>query len=55
MMGRIKKKQPAACRRFVEAGIRDIDAAFIETKRFIVLPKDIYRESHQASSTWADH
>jgi len=33
MMGRIKKKQPATYRRFVEAGIRDIDAAFIETKR----------------------
>ncbi len=33
MMGRPKKKQPATYRRFVEAGIRDIDAAFIETKR----------------------
>lgn len=33
MMGRPKKKQPATYRRFVEAGIRNIDAAFIETKR----------------------
>ena len=33
MMGRPKKKQPATYRRFVEAGIRDMDAAFIETKR----------------------
>lgn len=33
MMGRPNKKQPAIYRRFVEAGIRDIDAAFIETKR----------------------
>jgi len=32
LMGRPKKKQPACYRRFVEAGIRDIDAAFIETK-----------------------
>ena len=33
MMDRPKKKQAATYRRFVEAGIRDIDAAFIETKR----------------------
>ena len=33
MMGRPKKKQPATYRRFVEAGIHDVDAAFIETKR----------------------
>ena len=32
LMGRPKKKQTACYRRFVEAGIRDIDAAFIETK-----------------------
>ena len=32
-MGRPKKKQAATYRRFVEAGIRDIDAAFIDTKR----------------------
>ena len=33
MMGRPKKKQPVVYRRFVESGISDIDAAFIETKR----------------------
>ena len=33
MMGRPKKRQAATYRRFVEAGIHDIDAAFIETKR----------------------
>ena len=32
LMGRPKKKQTACYRRFVEAGIRDIDAAFVETK-----------------------
>ena len=32
MMGRPQKKQAAMYRRFVEAGIRDMDAAFIETK-----------------------
>ena len=33
LMGRPKKKQAASYRRFAEAGIRNIDAAFIETKR----------------------
>jgi putative transposase len=33
LMGRSKKKQAGLYRRFVESGIRDIDAAFIETKR----------------------
>jgi REP element-mobilizing transposase RayT len=33
MMGRPKKKQSAVYRRFVECGISDIDAAFIETKK----------------------
>ena len=33
MMGRPRKKQSAVYRRFVEAGISDIDAAFIETKK----------------------
>jgi hypothetical protein len=31
--GRIKRKQPGIYRRFVESGIQDIDAAFIESKR----------------------
>ena len=31
-MGRVKRKQPSLYRRFVEAGIQDIDAAFIESK-----------------------
>ena len=33
LMGRPKKKQAASYRRFVEAGIRNMDVAFIETKR----------------------
>jgi len=33
MMGRPRKKQAAVYRRFVESGISDIDAAFIETKK----------------------
>jgi putative transposase len=33
MMGRVKRKQPGTYRRFVESGIQDIDAAFIESKR----------------------
>ena len=33
MMDSPKKKQPASYRRFVEGGIRDIDAAFIDTKK----------------------
>ncbi len=33
MMGRIKRKRPSVYRRFVESGIRDIDAAFIESRR----------------------
>ena len=33
MMGRPKKKQSAVYRRFVESGISEIDAAFIETKK----------------------
>ncbi len=33
LMGRPQKKQLASYRRFVEAGIRNIDAPFIETKR----------------------
>lgn len=33
MMGKPKKKQSAVYRRFVESGISDIDAAFIETKK----------------------
>ena len=33
MMDPPKKKQPAAYRRFVEGGIRNIDAAFIDTKK----------------------
>jgi putative transposase len=33
MMGRPKKKQPVVYRRFVESGLSDIDAAFMETKR----------------------
>ncbi len=32
LMGRPKKTQTTCYRRFVEAGVRDIDAAFIETK-----------------------
>ena len=33
MMGRIKRKRQGTYRRFVESGIQDIDAAFIESKR----------------------
>ena len=33
MMGRIRRKQAGTYRRFVESGIQDIDAAFIESKR----------------------
>lgn len=33
MMGRIKRKRPSVYRRFVESGIQDIDAAFIECKQ----------------------
>ncbi len=33
LVNRSKKKQASSYRRFVEAGVRDIDAAFIETKR----------------------
>ena len=33
LVNRSKKKQAGSYRRFVEAGVRDIDAAFIETKR----------------------
>ncbi len=33
LMGRPKTTQSASYRRFVEAGIRDMDAAFVETKR----------------------
>lgn len=33
MMGRPRKRQSAVYRRFVESGISDIDAAFIETKK----------------------
>ena len=33
MMGGPKKRQPAVYRRFVESGISDVDAAFIEAKR----------------------
>lgn len=33
MMGRIKRKQAGTYRRFVEAGIQDIDAAFVECKQ----------------------
>lgn len=33
LMGASKKKQSSSYRRFVEGGIRDIDAAFIDTKR----------------------
>jgi hypothetical protein len=33
MMGRPKRNQPSVYRRFVESGIQDIDAAFIESKQ----------------------
>ncbi len=33
MMGRIKRQRPSLYRRFVERGIQDIDAAFIECKQ----------------------
>lgn len=46
MMDKSKKKRPSVYRRFVESGIREIDAAFIETKqrsRFCI-GSEVYRD-----------